>query len=52
MSNKVVCPITSSGATINRCHPLCKFINDDGSCKLVNFVDNINKLIKDKLSKN
>lgn len=51
--NKFVCPFISSGANIIQCDPACKCLNNDGTCKIIGFIDNVDKMIKEKLlSKN
>lgn len=47
---KKVCPFISTGNSIIRCHPNCKCINDDGTCKIIQFFSNIEKLTIDKAS--
>lgn len=40
----IVCPFISSGNSIVRCHPMCKCLDQDGSCKIISFMDNVDKI--------
>jgi len=40
-----VCPLISTGGQIFQCHPLCNFRDENGNCKFLKFMDNIEKLV-------
>lgn len=44
----IICPFISSGNSYSQCHPLCKCLNDDGSCSIIKFFDNVDKIANSK----
>ena len=44
MSNRIVCPFISKGNEIMQCHPMCKCLDSNNECKMIKFMDNIDKL--------